>query len=94
MGIKDILLQADPGPAYPGRLDLAASLAQQHGAHLTALFVFDLGLAPGMPFGLIDPEGTTILASYQARLRDDVLAAAKLQAGFHDRLQRDGIAGE
>ena len=95
MSIKDILLQVDPGPAYPGRLDLAAGLARQHGAHLTGLFVFDLGLAPAMPFGLVDPESTTILARHQAQLREDALAAASdLRAGFQERLRRDGIDGE
>ncbi len=95
MGIKDILLQVDAGPAYPGRLDLAAGLARQHGAHLTGLFVFDLGLAPAMPFGLVDPESTTILARYQAQLRDDAFSAASdIKAGFEERLRRDGIEGE
>lgn len=95
MGIKDILLQIDVGAAYPARLDLAVGLALCRGAHLVGLCVFDVRLVPGAGFRAIDREDSMALPEWQFRLRAEALeAAAKLEAGFRERLRRDGLEGE
>jgi hypothetical protein len=39
MALRDILVQVDQADSSVDRLRLAASLAHQHGSHLTALYV-------------------------------------------------------
>ena len=95
MGIKDILLQVDDGAAYPARLNLAVGLALRHGAHLIGLWVFNVRLVPEAGLRAIDPEDSMALPRWTSRFRTKALeAAAKLEAGFHERLRREGLEGE
>ncbi len=95
MPIKDILVHLDATPQAEVRLDVAADLAQRHGAHVTALFV-------------IDPFPQAMLARTSAHLGDGRDIAGLMQRGAEEaravaealearldaRLRRDGISGE
>jgi nucleotide-binding universal stress UspA family protein len=60
MALKDILVCLDPTDAGEGRLRLAASIARDHRAHLSAAFVLPqdiLGAAPYGGLGVSAPAG-------------------------------------
>ncbi|MBM3586269.1 MAG: hypothetical protein FJX33_00315 [Alphaproteobacteria bacterium] len=44
MKLSEILVHLDQSPRAEARLDIAASLGRQHGAHLTALQVVDVAI--------------------------------------------------
>ena len=50
MKLCEILVHLDQSPRAQARLDIAASLTRQHGAHLTALHVIDVAV-PVMAMG-------------------------------------------
>ena len=61
MALKDILVHLDITPRCATRLEMAARLAMQHGAHLTGLHVIDIPSAnyfygAAMPFVPANPE--------------------------------------
>ncbi|MFN7000123.1 MAG: universal stress protein [Elioraea tepidiphila] len=91
MAIKDILLHLDAPERAPVRLELAAQLAAAEEAHLTGLFVVDLALPP-----IADMYGGGgALAALLEEMRAAVLAdAARAEAAFRARCEREGIAHE
>ena len=92
MKLCDILVHIDQSPRALMRLDIAAELARQHGAHLTALQVIDVAL-PVMAMG--DGGGGAVIAELMEQMRQSALAAGvKLKAAFEAALARDGIMGE
>ena len=90
MALKDILVQVDGTAQSAVRLDLAAGLARQHAAHLTALHVIDPILNDPMLYG--DASGLAVLID-QAR-GEAQQAAGEIETRFRERLRSDGIAGE
>jgi nucleotide-binding universal stress UspA family protein len=95
MPLKDILVHLDDSVRCLARLEVAAGLAAQHGAHLTGLFVVDLPPAEtfyGFPSDYVDPNRA---GDFIKRVRERVGAAAgRLQAAFGERCRRDGIEAE
>ena len=92
MKLCDILVHVDQSPRALLRLDIAAELARQHGAHLTALQVIDVAL-PVMAMG--DGGGGAVIAELMEQMRQSALAAGvKLKVAFEAALARDGIMGE
>ena len=92
MKLCDILVHIDQSPRALMRLDIAAELARQHGAHLTALQVIDVAL-PVMAMG--DGGGGAVIAELMEQMRQSALAAGvKLKVAFEAALARDGIMGE
>jgi len=92
MPLKDILVHLDATPQSASRLDIAVGLARRHGAHLTALHVVDLAIPL---FATADPGGGAAMAHIMNQIRNETLAnAAAIEAGFRDRMQREGIPGE
>jgi nucleotide-binding universal stress UspA family protein len=92
MPLKDILVHLDATPAATVRLDLAATLARRHDAHLTALFVVDIGLPM---LAMADPGGGAALAELMEQMRAATLEdGAIAQAAFRERLRRDALRGE
>ena len=92
MKLCDILVHIDQSPRALMRLDIAAELARQHGAHLTALQVIDVAL-PVMAMG--DGGGGAVIAELMEQMRQSALAAGvKLKAAFEAALAREGIMGE
>ena len=92
MKLCDILVHVDQSPRAQMRLDIAAELARQHGAHLTALQVIDVAM-PVMALG--DGGGGAVIAELMEQLRQSALTAGvKLKAAFEAALARDGIMGE
>lgn len=92
MKLCDILVHVDQSPRALMRLDIAAELARQHGAHLTALQVLDVAL-PVMAMG--DGGGGAVIAELMEQMRQSALAAGvKLKVAFEAALARDGIMGE
>jgi nucleotide-binding universal stress UspA family protein len=92
MKLCDILLHVDQSPRAQMRLDIAAELARQHGAHLTALQVIDVAL-PVMAMG--DGGGGAVIAELMEQMRQTALAAGvKLKVAFEAALAREGIMGE
>jgi nucleotide-binding universal stress UspA family protein len=94
MALKDILVHLDITPRCATRLEMAARLAMQHGAHLTGLHVVDIPSAnyfygAAMPFVPANPE--EIVERIRAEATE---AAAPVEAAFRERLRRDGIEGE
>ena len=92
MKLCDILVHVDQSPRALMRLDIAAELARQHGAHLTALQVIDVA-SPVMAMG--DGGGGAVIAELMEQMRQSALAAGvKLKVAFEAALARDGIMGE
>lgn len=92
MPFKDILVHLDATPQSGSRLDVAVSLAQRHGAHLSALHVVDLAIPL---FASGDPGGGAAMAQIMTQVRNEALAsAATIEGGFRDRMRREGMAGE
>jgi nucleotide-binding universal stress UspA family protein len=92
MKLCDILVHIDQSPRAQMRLDIAADLARQHGAHLTALQVIDVAM-PVMALG--DGGGGAVIAELMEQMRQSALVAGvKLKAAFEAALARDGIMGE
>ena len=92
MKLCDILVHIDQSPRALMRLDIAAELARQHGAHLTALQVMDVAL-PVMAMG--DGGGGAVIAEVMEQMRQSALAAGvKLKVAFEAALAREGIMGE
>ena len=92
MKLCDILVHVDQSPRAQMRLDIAADLARQHGAHLTALQVIDVAM-PVMALG--DGGGGAVIAELMEQMRQSALVAGvKLKVAFEAALARDGIMGE
>jgi len=92
MSLKDILVHLDGTPQSATRLDLALGLARDHGAHLTALFVVDVGL-PMIAMG--DASGGAALAGVIDDMRAAGLAEAqRVEAAFRERLRVEALDGE
>ena len=91
MAPKDILVHLDGTPRAAMRLEVAARLAQRHGAHLSGLFVADIVLPVVMDMS----GGGGVLASLLDEMRAAALAdAAEAGERFRARCERDGIAHE
>jgi nucleotide-binding universal stress UspA family protein len=92
MKLCDILVHVDQSPRAQMRLDMAAELARQHGAHLTALQVIDVAM-PVMALG--DGGGGVVIAELMEQMRQSALVVGvKLKAAFETVLAREGIMGE
>ena len=93
MKLCEILVHLDQSPRAEARLDIAASLARQHGAHLTALQVIDVAI-PVMAMA-DGGGGGAVIAELMEQMRQSALAAGvKLKAAFEAALAREGIMGE
>jgi nucleotide-binding universal stress UspA family protein len=93
MKLCEILVHLDQSPRAQARLDIAASLVRQHGAHLTALHVIDVAI-PVMAMG-DGGGGGAVIAELMEQMRQSALATgAKLKAAFEAALAREGIMGE
>jgi nucleotide-binding universal stress UspA family protein len=95
MAIKDILVHLDASPRCAARLELAAAIAVQHGAHLTGLHVVDLPTPDvfyGFPSAYMDVQRAEDLIARMrtVRLED----AAVIQTRFTDTLRRNALQGE
>jgi len=94
MALKDILVHLDTTSRCATRLELAARLATQHGAHLTGVHVIDIPSAnyfygAAMPFVPANPEEIV------ERIRAEATEAAKpLERAFRDCLGRNNLEGE
>jgi nucleotide-binding universal stress UspA family protein len=94
MALKDILVHLDATPRSKVRLDVAARLAMQAGAHITGLHVIDIPSAnyfygAAMPFVPTNPEEIV------ERMRADAAeAAVPIEADFRDCLRRNSLLGE
>lgn len=95
MSIKDVLVHLDSSARSGAVLDLAANLAEQHAAHLTAVHVVELptpAMFYGDPSGFIDPR---LIDDLMTTLREQgQKEATRLEAAFRERVRRDGIADE
>jgi len=93
MKICEILVHLDNTPRAEVRLAIAASLARQHAAHLTALQVIDVAV-PVMAMG-DGGGGGAVIAELMEQMRQSALAAGqKLKTAFEAALVREGIMGE
>jgi nucleotide-binding universal stress UspA family protein len=93
MKLCDILVHVDASPRAQMRLDIAAALARQHGAHLTALQVIDVAV-PVMAMA-DGGGGGAVIAELMEQMRQSALASGqKLKAAFEVALAREGIMGE
>lgn len=93
MKLCEILVHLDNSPRAQTRLDIAAMLARQHAAHLTALQVIDVAI-PVMAMG-DGGSGGAVIAELLEQMRQSALAAGqKLKAAFDACLVREGIMGE
>ena len=93
MKLCEILVHLDQSPRAQARLDIAASLTRQHGAHLTALHVIDVAV-PVMAMG-DGGGGGAVIAELMEQMRQSALTAGvKLKAAFEAALAREGIMGE
>lgn len=91
MALKDILVHLDGTPAAACRLDIAADLAQRHGAHLIGLFVAEIALPPGV---IGDAGGGAAMVLIDQMRETQLADGATAQASFEDRIRRDGLSGE
>jgi nucleotide-binding universal stress UspA family protein len=88
MALKDLLVLVDGSKRSGMRLELAASLAERHGASLTGLHVPD-AFQPGA-----DP-GQALSRLELSHMPDDVREqATQLEDAFWQRVKRAGLEGE
>ena len=85
MALKDILVHLDTTPRCAVRMEIAARLAVQHGAHLTGVHVIDIPSAnyfygAAMPFVPANPEEIV------QRIRAEATEAAGAGGGGVPRL--------
>ena len=93
MKICEILVHLDNTPRAEARLAIAASLARQHAAYLTALQVIDVAV-PVMAMG-DGGGGGAVIAELMEQMRQSALTAGqKLKTAFEAALAREGIMGE
>jgi nucleotide-binding universal stress UspA family protein len=94
MALKDILVHLDVTTRSKVRLEVAARLAVQCGAHLTGIHAIDIPSAnyfygAAMPFVPTNPEEIV------ERMRADATeAAAPIEAAFRDCAHRNGLQSE
>ncbi|WP_149537820.1 universal stress protein [Siccirubricoccus phaeus] len=91
MSFKDLLVHLDGTDRSAERLRLAASLARQHGAHLTGLFVVD-AMLPAL--AAADASGAAAAALIDTLRSEELAAAAKAEAAFRECLRREDLPGE
>ena len=91
MAIRDILVHLDAAPAAAARLELAAALAQRHGARLTGLVVIDIMLPP---IATPDGGGAALGPLLDAMRRDALVEAEGIRTRFEATTSRIGVAGE
>ena len=88
MGIKNLLVVVDSSEASANRVEVAASLAADHAAHLVGLYILPLlEPDPARPDPLIDKLVTAYIREDQ-----DLALAARLR--FDAATDRHGIKGE
>ena len=88
MGIKNLLVIVDSSEASDSRVELAASLAAEHAAHLVGLYILPLlEPDPSRPDPLIDK----IVTAY---IREDQELARAARLRFDAASDRYGIKGE
>ncbi len=95
MSLKDILVQLDTTEQSASRLELAADLARRFGAHLTGLHVIDFARPAALALetaAFVDAQQMDDLMERLRTASSD--RAAKVEAEFRARIERDGIAGE
>jgi nucleotide-binding universal stress UspA family protein len=88
MELKDLLVHVDSDPACVARVDLAVTLAAQHGAHLTGLHIVQ---PPELP-GYLEVELPAELLDAQRRHRS--VLARRAEERFHERARRRAIPVE
>jgi nucleotide-binding universal stress UspA family protein len=88
MGIKNLLVVVDSSEASESRIELAGSLAAEHGAHLVGLYVLPLlEPDPARPDPLID----NLVTAY---IREDQELARAARLRFEAASDRHGVKGE
>jgi nucleotide-binding universal stress UspA family protein len=87
MALKDLLVHVDNDPACSARLDVAATLAARHDAHLTGLHPMGWPRPPGY----IEVMPPHFLDEQQRQLEG---LAREAEARFYERTRRCGIHGE
>jgi nucleotide-binding universal stress UspA family protein len=85
MGYKTILVHLDAGSAMTGRAEIAARLAQQHGAHLVGLHA--LTVTPVPSFALAD-SANLIREAHGKALAE---LRTKAEAAFNEGVKRVGV---
>jgi nucleotide-binding universal stress UspA family protein len=88
MGLKDLLVHVDNDPACGSRLDVAATLAAKHGAHLTGLHAMGW---PRLP-GFVEVELPPNFLEEQRRQLEQ--RARQAEERFQERAHRHGVRGE
>jgi nucleotide-binding universal stress UspA family protein len=93
--IKDILVHLYSSARSAAVLDIAASLAARHSAHLTGLYVVEVpapALFYGDPGAFVDPR---LIDQITTEVRDKGMKeAGRVGRQFRDRVGREGIEGE
>jgi nucleotide-binding universal stress UspA family protein len=88
MPLQNIVLHLDSGRACAARLDYALTLASEHGAHLTGVYVTGAPAIPGSVEAFI---GNDIIATRKQLARQGAVDQQKL---FEGRLQTTDVSGE
>jgi len=88
MSFKDLLVQVDDTKPCGARLDLAARLARDFGAHLVGVYAFPSYNISAYLAGQIPPE---ILAAQEEIKRE---SAEKVRAAFETRMNAAGVNAE
>ena len=88
MGLKDVLVHVDNDPACISRIDVAVTLAAQHGAHLTGLHPLAW---PHLP-GYFELELPPTFLEEQRRMLETL--ARQAEERFRERTRRRGVNGE
>lgn len=88
MHLKNILVHVDDSRHCASRLSVAASLAQEHDAHLTGIYVLTPPYIPGYMAAQVSAEVFEVQAGLAAE------AAAKAEALFHKQADAVGVIQE
>ncbi len=94
MELKDLLVHVDASPKSDVRVEIAAELARQHGAHLTGLYIVDLvPILTNVETGAI--AGRAGMFEAVGALRDSAMAEPRrVEERFRARLAAAGVTGE
>jgi nucleotide-binding universal stress UspA family protein len=95
MALRDLVVLLDGSPRDEARLTVALGLARRDDAHLTGLCPLELLLPSDMSFALGGYPDLWAIPEFAQQIESEATAkAALIEAGFHERLRREGVRGD
>ncbi len=95
MALHDLVVLLDGSPRDEARLNVALGLARRDDAHVTGLCPQELLLPSDMSFALGGYPDLWAIPEFAQQIETEARAKAGIiEAGFRDRLRREGVRGD